>query len=89
MIGCVFVKLLKRENTGITSSLQNKIKAYSYANNDAVEEICKFDKIFIKLESEINIVKQLNTIFNKRVVDEKRQCWKKTLSIQEGSVLKL
>ena len=55
-------------------------------NNDALEEIRRFDEDFVKLESEINIVKKFKKILNKRVIDMERQCW---ASIQEGSVWKL
>ena len=44
-------------------------------NNDALEEIRKFNESFVKLESEINIVKKVNTLLNKRVIDMERQCW--------------
>ena len=44
-------------------------------NNDALEEILKFNENFVKLESEINIVKKVNTLLNKRVIDMERQCW--------------
>ena len=44
-------------------------------NNDALEEIRKFNENFVKLESEINIVKKVNTLLNKRVIDMERQCW--------------
>ena len=44
-------------------------------NTDALEEIRKFNETFVKLESEINIVKKVNTLLNKRVIDMERQCW--------------
>ena len=44
-------------------------------NNDALEEIRKFNENFVKLESEINIVKKVNALLNKRVIDMERQCW--------------
>ena len=44
-------------------------------NNDALEEIRKFNENFVKLESEINIVKNVNTLLNKRVIDMERQSW--------------
>ena len=44
-------------------------------NNDAPEEIRKFNKNFVKLKSEINIVKNVNTLLKKRVIDMERQCW--------------
>ena len=44
-------------------------------NTNALEEICKFNENFVKLESEINIVNQVNTLLNRRVIDMERQCW--------------
>ena len=44
-------------------------------NTDALEEIRKFNETFVKLESEINIVKKVNTLLNKKVIDMERQCW--------------
>ena len=35
----------------------------------------KFNENFVKLEFEINIVKNVNTLLNKRVLDMERQCW--------------
>ena len=67
-------KLLKREIIGIALSLQNKVEAYNITNTDAPEKICKFNENFVKLESEINIVKKVNILINKRVVDMERQC---------------
>ena len=43
--------------------------------HDALEEIRKFNKNFVKLESEINIVQKVNTLLNQRAVDMERQCW--------------
>ena len=63
-----------RELIGITLSLQNKVEQYTNVNNDALEEIRKFNENFVKLESEINIVKKVNTVLNKRVTDMERQC---------------
>ena len=68
-------KLSKKELIGITLSLQNRVEQYSNVNTDALEEIRKFNENFVKLESEINIVKQVNTLLNKRVTDMERQCW--------------
>ena len=68
-------KLSKKELIGITLSLQNRVEQYSNVNTDALEEIRKFNKNFVKLECEINIVKQVNTLLNKRVIDMERQCW--------------
>ena len=43
-------------------------------NTDALEEIRKFNEIFFKLESKINIIKKVNTLLNKRVINMERQC---------------
>ena len=68
-------KLSKKELIGITLSLQNKFEQYTNVSNNALEEIRKFNENFVKLESEINIVKNVNTLLNKRVIDMERQCW--------------
>ena len=39
-------KLSKKELIGITLSLQNKVEQYTNVNNDALEEICKFNQNF-------------------------------------------
>ena len=70
-----FNKLSKREIIEIALSLKNKVEASNIANTYALEEIRKFNEKFFKLESEINVVKKVNTLFNKRVVDKERQCW--------------
>ena len=67
-------ELPKKELIGITLSLQNKVEQYTNMNNDALEEIRKFNENFVKLESEINIVKKINALLNKRVIDMERQC---------------
>ena len=54
---------------------KNKVEVNNIANAYAVEEIRKFNEDFVKLESEINVVKKVNTLFNNRVVDMERQCW--------------
>ena len=68
-------KLSKKELIAITLSTRNKVEQYTNVNNDALEEIHKFNENFVKLESEINIVKKVNTLLNKRVIDMERQCW--------------
>ena len=67
-------KLSKKELIAITLSTRNKVEQYTNVNNDALEEIHKFNENFVKLESEINIVKKVNTLLNKRVIDMERQC---------------
>ena len=69
-------------------SLQNKVEQYTNVNNDTVEEIRKFNENFVKLQSEINIVKKVNTLLNKKVIDMERHAARMP-SIQKGSVWKL
>ena len=68
-------KLSKKELIAITLSTRNKVEQYTNVNNDALEEIHKFNETFVKHESEINIVKKVNTLLNERVIGRERQCW--------------
>ena len=68
-------KLSKKELIAITLSTRNKVEQYTNVNNDALEEIHKFNENFYKHESEINIVKKVNTLLNERVIGRERQCW--------------
>ena len=68
-------KLSKKELIAITLSTRNKVEQYTNVNNDALEEIYKFNENFVKHESEINIVKKVNTLLNERVIGRERQCW--------------
>ena len=77
-------KLSKKELIGITLSLQNKVEQYTNVNNDTLEEIRKLNENFVKLESEINLVKKVNTLLNKRVIDMERQCWANTQYSRRG-----
>ena len=67
----------------------DKVEAYINVNNIVLEEIRKFKKFFVKVESEINIVKKFNTLLNKRVVFDMEKRAGQIPSTQEGSVLKL
>ena len=71
-------KLSKEDIIGITLSLRNKVEQYTNVNTDALEEIRNFNENFLKLEYEINIVKNVNTLLNKTVNDMERQCWANT-----------
>ena len=57
-------KLSKREIIGIALSLKNKIEVNNIANTYALEEIRKFDKNFVKLQSAFNVVKNVNKLLN-------------------------
>ena len=77
----------KRDVIGITLSLQNKVEAYNIPNTDALEEIRKINENFVKLESEINVVKKVNALLNKRIVDMETQCWENA-QFSRGECLK-
>ena len=57
-------KLSKREIIGIALSLKNKIEVNNIVNTYALEEIRKFDKNFVKLQSAFNVVKNVNKLLN-------------------------
>lgn len=40
----------------------------------ALEEACRLNKNFLKLELELNVSKQVNSLLQKRVIDLERQC---------------
>ena len=67
-------KLSKSEIIGTVLSFQDKVEACNIANTDALEKICKFSENFVKSESELNLVKKVNALLNKRVVDMERKC---------------
>ena len=77
-----------KELTGITLSLQNNVEQYTTVKTNALEEIRKLNENFLKLEFEINIVKKVNTLLNRRVIDMERKCCAMP-NIQEGSAWKL
>ena len=52
--------------------LQNKL---DQANNKVLEEICKLNDSFSKLESELSVTKQVNSLLSRRLVNMERQCW--------------
>ena len=64
-------KFLKKELIGITLSLQNEVEQYTNVNTDALEVIRIFNDYFLKLESEIDTAKKVNTLLNKRVINMK------------------
>ena len=64
-------KFLKKELIGITLSLQNEVEQYTNVNTDALEVIRIYNDYFLKLESEIDIAKKVNTLLNKRVINMK------------------
>lgn len=77
----------KRDVIGIALSLQNKVEAYNIPNTDALEEIRKINENFVKLESESNVVKKVNALLNKRIVDMETQRWENA-QFSRGECLK-
>ena len=65
-------KLYKKDIVQIVLTLQNKLKS---SNDEVLEEIRKLNIIFQKLESDISITKNTNSLLLKRVVDLERECW--------------
>ena len=59
-------KLYKKDLVQIVLTLQNKLKS---SNDEVLEEIRKLNVIFHKLESDISITKNTNSLLLKRVVD--------------------
>ena len=56
----------------IVLPLQNKL---DQANNKVLEEIRKLNENFSKLESELSVTKQVNSLLSRRLVNMERQCW--------------
>ena len=56
----------------IVLSLQNKL---DQANNEVLEEIHKLNDNFSKLESELSVTKQVNSLLARRFVNMERQWW--------------
>ena len=62
----------KKDMIPILLSLQNKL---DQANNKVLEEIRKLNDNFSKLESELSVTKQVNSLLSRRLVNMERQCW--------------
>ena len=56
----------------IVLSPQNKL---DQANNKVLEEIRKLNDNFSKLESEVSVTKQVNSLLSRRHVNMERKCW--------------
>ena len=65
-------KLYKKDLVQIVLTLQNKLKS---SNDEVLQEIRKLNIIFQKLESDISITKNTNSLLLKRVVELERECW--------------
>ena len=60
----------------IVLSLESKLdEAKLEANNKVLEEICKLNDSFSKLESELSVTKQVNSLLSSRLANMECQCW--------------
>ena len=65
-------KTNKRDMINIVLSLQSKLDE---ANNRVVEEVRKLSDAFLKLQSELAVSKQVNSLLSNRLTNMERQCW--------------
>ena len=65
-------KINKRDMTNIVLSLQSKLDE---ANNRVVEEVRKLSDVFLKLQSELAVSQQVNSLLSNRLTNMERQCW--------------
>ena len=68
-------KLLKKDLIPIVLSQQTEIDA---ANSEIMDQIHKFNENFEKLQFELIVVKQVNTVLCDRLVSIECQCWANT-----------
>ena len=65
-------KLLKKDLISIVLSQQTKMDA---ANSEIMYQIRKFNENVEKLQSELTVAKQVNSVLSERLVSMERQCW--------------
>ena len=65
-------KINKRDMINIVLSLQSKLDE---ANNRVVEEVRKLSDAFLKLQSELAVSQQVNSLLSDRLTNMERQCW--------------
>ena len=65
-------KLLKKDLISIALSQQNEMDA---SNSKIMDQIRKFNKNFEKLQSDLAVAKQVNSVLSERLVSMKRKCW--------------
>ena len=65
-------KINKRDMINIVLSLQSKLDE---ANNRVVEEVRKLSDAFLKLQSELAVSQQVNSLLSNRLTNMERQCW--------------
>ena len=65
-------KISKRDIINIVLSLQSKLDE---ANNRVVEEVRKLSDVLLKLQSELAVSQQVNSLLSNRLTNMERQCW--------------
>ena len=66
----------KKDMIPIVLSLQSKLdEAKLEAKNKVLEEIRKLNNSFLKLESELSVTKQVNSLLLSRLANMERQYW--------------
>ena len=65
-------KLNKDDLIGITLSLQSKMES---SNAKVLEELKLLNNRFYKLEADVAIARNANSLLSSRLVDTERQCW--------------
>ena len=65
-------KISKRDIINIVLSLQSKLDE---ANNRVVEEVRKLSDALLKLQSELAVSQQVNSLLSNRLTNMERQCW--------------
>ena len=65
-------KINKRDMINIVLSLQSKLDE---ANNRVFEEVRKLSYAFLKLQSELAVSHQVNSLLSNRLTNMERQCW--------------
>ena len=65
-------KLLKKDLISIVLSQQTQMDA---ANSEIMDQLRKFNENSEKLQSELIVVKQVNSVLSERLVSMERQCW--------------
>ena len=65
-------KLLKKDLISMVLSQQAKMDA---ANSQIMDQIRKLNEDFEKLQCELTVAKQVNSVLSERLVSMERQCW--------------
>ena len=65
-------KLLKKDLISMVLSQQAKMDA---VNSQIMDQIRKLNEDFEKLQFELTVAKQVNSVLSERLVSMERQCW--------------